>query len=85
MIIEIGTIGGEVAVQAWMGMIMTGIVGGTEIIVTEAEAGVPVLTTLEAEAEADMMMIAEVLVDQLTGSCTMKINVYHYINVIVFI
>ncbi|KAJ0011135.1 hypothetical protein Pint_33294 [Pistacia integerrima] len=66
MIIEIGITGGEVAVEAWIGMIVINIVGGTEIIVAEVEAGVPVLTTIEAEAGVDMMMIAGVLVDRLT-------------------
>ncbi|KAJ0078252.1 hypothetical protein Patl1_37022 [Pistacia atlantica] len=50
MIIEIGITGGEVAVEAWIGMIVINIVGGTEIIVAEVEAGVPVLSTIEAEA-----------------------------------
>lgn len=83
MIIEIGIIGGEVAVEVWIGMIVINIVGGTEIIVAEVEAGVLALTTLEAEAKVDMMMIAGVLVDHLTGQ-DYTIKLYHYINLVVF-
>ena len=65
--IETETTGGEVAVEVGIGMIVTDIVRGTEIIAAEVEAGVSVLITLEAEAEAGaarMMMTGGVAVDQ---------------------
>ena len=61
MTIEIGITGEEAAVEVWIGMIMTGIAGGTEIIITVAgaAAAVTVLITKRAGEEAVMMMSAE--------------------------
>lgn len=76
MTIETGIIAEEVGAEAGIGMNVTDIVGETEIIADEAEAGVLVLIIPEAEAEAGTMMIAEVLVDQLAGIPKMPINAY---------
>lgn len=65
MITEIEIIEGGVAVEAGIGTNVTDTVGGIEITVDEVEAEVPVLITPEAVAEADMMIIAGVLVDRL--------------------
>lgn len=65
MITGIEIIGGGVAVGAGIGTSVTDTVGGIEITVDEVEAEVSVLITTEAVAEADMMMIAGVLVDRL--------------------
>ena len=61
MTIEIGITGEEAAVEVWIGMIVTGIAGGTEIIVAVAgaAAAVTVLITKRAGEEAVMMMNAE--------------------------
>ena len=61
MTIEIGITGEEAAVEVWIGMIVTGIAGGTEIIVAVAgaAAAVTVLITTGAGEEAVMMMSAE--------------------------
>ena len=67
MTTEIGITREEAAVEVWIGMIVThdlvtGIAGGTEIIVTVAgaAAAVTVLITTGAGEEAVMMMSAEV-------------------------
>lgn len=65
MITEIEIIEGGVTVEAGIGTNVTDTVGGIEITVDEVEAEVPVLITPEAVAEADMMIIAGVLVDRL--------------------
>lgn len=62
---EIEIIEGGVAVEAGIDMSVTDTVGGIEITVDEVEAEVPVLITPGAVAEADMMIIAGVLVDRL--------------------
>ena len=61
MTIEIGITGEEAAVEVWIGMIVIGIAGGTEIIVAVAgaAAAVTVLITKRAGEEAVMMMSAE--------------------------
>ena len=61
MTIEIGITGEEAAVEVWIGMIVTGIAGGTEIIVAVAgaAAAVTVLITKRAGEEAVMMMSTE--------------------------
>lgn len=51
-------IGGEVAVEVGIGMIVIGIVEGTERIVGGAEAAVQVLITTKVGLEAAMMMSA---------------------------
>jgi len=63
-----GITGSEVAVEAMIGMNVTGTVGKTEIIVTEAGAVVPVLITRVVGGHAMMMSITvEAGADQLTG------------------
>lgn len=74
MITEIEIIEGGVTVEAGIGTNVTDTVGGIEITVDEVEAEVPVLITPEAVAEADMMIIAGVLVDRLAGFHTMSIE-----------
>lgn len=74
MITGIEIIGGGVAVGAGIGTSVTDTVGGIEITVDEVEAEVSVLITTEAVAEADMMMIAGVLVDRLAGFRTIPIE-----------
>lgn len=61
MTTEIGITREEAAVEVWIGMIVTGIAGGTEIIVAVAgaAAAVTVLITTGAGEEAVMMMSAE--------------------------
>jgi len=61
MTTEIGITREEAAVEVWIGMIVTGIAGGTEIIVAVAgaTAAVTVLITTGAGEEAVMMMSAE--------------------------
>lgn len=61
MTTEIGITREEAAVEVWIGMIVTGIAGGTEIIVAVAgaAAAVTVLITTGAGEEATMMMSAE--------------------------
>lgn len=51
-------IGGEVAAEVGIGMIVIGIVGGTKMIVGGAEAAVQVLITTKVAVEAAMMMSA---------------------------
>lgn len=51
-------IGGEVAAEVGIGMIVIGIVGGTKMIVGRAEAAVQVLITTKVGVEAAMMMSA---------------------------
>lgn len=51
-------IGGEVAAEVGIGMIVIGIVGGTKMIVGGAEAAVQVLITTKVGVEAAMMMSA---------------------------
>lgn len=61
MTTEIGITREEAAVEVWIGMIVTGIAGGTEIIVAVAgaAAAVTVLITTGAGEEAVMMMSAK--------------------------
>lgn len=54
--IEIGHIPEEVVVEAWIGMIVTGPVGGTEIIAAEVGVAAILLKNIEVGGEAAMMM-----------------------------
>ena len=56
MTTETVTTGGEVAVGVGIGMTVTDTTGGTETIVDEAGAAVPVLITIGAGEEGAMMM-----------------------------
>lgn len=66
IMVEIGITTGEAAVEAWIGMVVTGIVEGTEIIVVGVGVAVIVLITIEAGAEIAMTMADAIVVDQLT-------------------
>lgn len=63
MTTKTGILGGEAAVEVWIGMSVTDIVGRTGIIVDGAGAVVPVLIIPEDGVEADMMMNGGVVVD----------------------
>lgn len=86
MITETGIIRREVAVEAMIGMNVTGTVGKTGIIVTEAGAVVPVLITRVVGGHAMMMsVIVEAGADQLIGlhlliysSCNCFYPIYNY-------
>lgn len=58
-----GIIGGEVAVEAGIDMIVTGTAARKEIIVAEAGAAVPVLIVTKTMGEANMMKSAAVGAD----------------------
>lgn len=60
---ETGIIEGEAAVEVWIGMSVTDIVGKTGIIVDGAGAVVPVLIIPKDGVEVVMMMNGGVLVD----------------------
>ena len=62
MITETGITVGEVVAEVMIGMNVTGTVGGTEIIVVEAEAAVPALIT-RVEGGGAMMMMMIVVVE----------------------
>lgn len=64
--IEIGYIPEEeVVVEAWTGMIVTGIAEGTEIIVAEVGVAVTLLKSIEVGDEMAMMMTEAIEADQL--------------------
>lgn len=68
MITGVEITGGEVAAEAMIGMNVTGTVGETKIIVAEAGAAVPVLTTRVVGGGAMMMSVAvEAGADQSIG------------------
>jgi len=88
MITETGIIGREVAVEAMIGMNVTGTVVETGIIVIEAGAAVPVLITRVVAGHAMMMSVVEAGADQLIGlhlliysSCNIfdPISCYNYV------
>lgn len=62
-----GIIGGEVAVEAGIDMIVTGTAARKEIIVAEAGAAVPVLIVTKTMGEANMMKSAAVGADLTKG------------------
>ena len=63
MITETGITVGEVVAEVMISMNVTGTVGGTEIIVVEAEAAVPALITRVEGGGAMMMMMMIVVVE----------------------